>query len=148
MSWQTKLAIFWQTCNGLENDPSRYNCYLLAKLRVLQDVCQDLDGLADVGAQTLGVKNCLLSENVSKQPLSIFKQNFVLKTSKLTTLNVGWLFIRVGRERTTSSQTVWAGSAKANGIEPISCLGRVFNFRLGNSVMYAIAWHIQKHVLA
>jgi hypothetical protein len=40
------------------------------------------------------------------------------------------------------------GSAKANGKEPKSCLGRVFNFKLGPFVMYVIAWHIQKHALA
>ncbi len=40
------------------------------------------------------------------------------------------------------------GSAKANGREPKSCLGRVFNFKLGPFVMYVIAWHIQKHALA
>jgi hypothetical protein len=40
-----------------------------------------------------------------------------------------------------------SGSAKANGREPKSCLGRVFNFKLGPLVMYAIAWHIQKHAL-
>ncbi len=34
-------------------------------------------------------------------------------------------------------------SAKANGREPKSCLGRIFNFKLGHFVMYAIAWHIQ-----
>ena len=43
---------------------------------------------------------------------------------------------------------VRAGSAKANGREPKSCLARVFNFKLGHFVMYAIAWHIQKHALA
>ena len=41
-----------------------------------------------------------------------------------------------------------AGSAKANGREPKSCLGRVFNFKLGHFVLYAIAWHIKKHSLA
>jgi hypothetical protein len=40
------------------------------------------------------------------------------------------------------------GSAKGNGREPKSCLGRVFNFKLGPFVMYAMAWHIQKHALA
>ncbi len=40
------------------------------------------------------------------------------------------------------------GSAKANGREPKSCLGRVFNFKLGHFVFYAIAWHIKKHALA
>jgi hypothetical protein len=41
-----------------------------------------------------------------------------------------------------------AGSAKANGREPKSCLGRVFNFKLGHFVLYAITQHIQKHALA
>jgi hypothetical protein len=41
-----------------------------------------------------------------------------------------------------------AGSAKASGREPKSCLGRVFNFKLGLFVTYEIAWHIQKHALA
>jgi len=40
------------------------------------------------------------------------------------------------------------GSEKANGREPKSCLGRVFNFKLGHFVLYAIAQHIQKHALA
>ncbi len=40
------------------------------------------------------------------------------------------------------------GSVKANGREPKSCLGRIFNFKLGHFVMYAIAWHIHKHALA
>ncbi len=40
------------------------------------------------------------------------------------------------------------GSAKANGRKPKSCLGQVFNFKLGHFVMYAMAWYIQKHVLA
>jgi len=40
------------------------------------------------------------------------------------------------------------GSTKANGREPKSCLGRVFNSKLGHFAMYAIAWHIQKHALA
>jgi hypothetical protein len=35
------------------------------------------------------------------------------------------------------------GSAKANGREPKSCLGRVFNFMLGCFVMCTIAWPIQ-----
>ncbi len=35
-------------------------------------------------------------------------------------------------------------SMKANGREPISCLGQVFNFKLDHFVMYAIARHIQK----
>jgi hypothetical protein len=39
---------------------------------------------------------------------------------------------------------MWSGSAKANGREPKSCLGRVFNFKLGYSIMYAIAQHIQE----
>ncbi len=39
------------------------------------------------------------------------------------------------------------GRTKANGREPKSCLGRVFNFKLGPFVMYVIAWHIQKHAL-
>ncbi len=40
------------------------------------------------------------------------------------------------------------GSTKAIGREPKSCLGQVFNFKLGDFVMYAIAWYIQKHALA
>jgi hypothetical protein len=36
-----------------------------------------------------------------------------------------------------------AGSVKANGREPISCLGRVFIFKLGCFVMCTIAWPIQ-----
>ena len=47
-----------------------------------------------------------------------------------------------------SQETLKAGSAKVNGREPKSCLGRVFNFKLGHFVMYAIAWHMQKHALA
>jgi hypothetical protein len=35
------------------------------------------------------------------------------------------------------------GSAKANGIELRSCLGRVCNFKLSRFVMYSIDWHIQ-----
>jgi hypothetical protein len=35
------------------------------------------------------------------------------------------------------------GSAKANGREPKSCLGRVFNFKLGCFVICTIAWPIQ-----
>ncbi len=35
------------------------------------------------------------------------------------------------------------GSAKANGREPKSCLGRVFNFKLGCFVMCVIAWPTQ-----
>ncbi len=37
------------------------------------------------------------------------------------------------------------GSAKANGGESKSCLGRVFNFKLDWFVMYAIEQHIQAH---
>jgi hypothetical protein len=42
---------------------------------------------------------------------------------------------------------VFAGSrsAKANGRDPISCLGRVFNFKLDCFVMCAIERHIQAH---
>ncbi len=40
-----------------------------------------------------------------------------------------------------------AGSVKAYGREPKSGLGRVFNFKLGHFVMYAMAWYIHKHVL-
>jgi len=40
------------------------------------------------------------------------------------------------------------GSAKANGREPKNSLGRVFNFKLGHFVTYAMAWHIQKQALA
>ena len=40
------------------------------------------------------------------------------------------------------------GSAKANGREPKSCLGQVFNFKLGHFVMYAMVLYIQKHALA
>jgi hypothetical protein len=36
-----------------------------------------------------------------------------------------------------------SGSAKANGREPKSCLGWVFNFKLGYFVMHAITRHIQ-----
>jgi hypothetical protein len=36
-----------------------------------------------------------------------------------------------------------SGSAKANWREPKSCLGQVFNCKLGYFVMYAIAQHIQ-----
>ncbi len=37
-----------------------------------------------------------------------------------------------------------AGSAKANGREdPRSGLGRIFNFKFGRFVTYAIAWYIQ-----
>ncbi len=35
------------------------------------------------------------------------------------------------------------GSVKANGSEPKSCLGRVFNFKLGHFVMCTKAWPIQ-----
>ncbi len=51
---------------------------------------------------------------------------------------------------TPESQTlnVITGSAKANGREPKSCLGWVFNFKLGHFAMYAIAHHIQKLALA
>ncbi len=41
------------------------------------------------------------------------------------------------------SKSALLGSTKANGRELKSCLGRVFNFRLGCFVMYATAWHIQ-----
>ncbi len=36
-----------------------------------------------------------------------------------------------GREHTASTHSVLAGSAKANGREPKTCLGRVFNYKLG-----------------
>ena len=35
------------------------------------------------------------------------------------------------------------GSVKANGKEPKSFLGQVFNFKLGCFVMYTIVWPIQ-----
>jgi hypothetical protein len=35
------------------------------------------------------------------------------------------------------------GSAKANGIELRSCLGRVCNFKFSRFVVYSIDWHIQ-----
>ncbi len=44
--------------------------------------------------------------------------------------------------------SIGPGSGKANGREPKSCLGRVFNFKLGHFFKYAISWHIQKHALA
>jgi hypothetical protein len=47
-----------------------------------------------------------------------------------------------------AGKSTLAGSAKANGREPKSCLGRVFNFESGHFAMYAIAWHIQKQALA
>jgi hypothetical protein len=37
----------------------------------------------------------------------------------------------------------WAGSAKANGREPKSCLGRVFNFKLDCFVVYNCMAYIQ-----
>ncbi len=43
--------------------------------------------------------------------------------------------------------TLSTGSTKANRREPKSCLGRVFNFKLGHFVMYATARHIQKYAL-
>jgi hypothetical protein len=45
----------------------------------------------------------------------------------------------------TPTKKAPAGSTKANRREPKSCLGRV---KLGHFVIYAIAWHIQKHALA
>jgi hypothetical protein len=36
-----------------------------------------------------------------------------------------------------------SGRAKANGREPKSCLGRVFNFKLGCFDMWSIAWYRQ-----
>ena len=39
----------------------------------------------------------------------------------------------------TYSRKVQMGSTKANGREPKSCLGRVFNFKLGCFVMCTIA---------
>ncbi len=41
-----------------------------------------------------------------------------------------------------SNNCVEVGRAKANGREPNSCLGLVFNFKFGRYVMYAIALHI------
>ncbi len=35
------------------------------------------------------------------------------------------------------------GSSKAHGREPKSCLGRVFNIKLGHFAVYALAQHIQ-----
>ncbi len=46
-----------------------------------------------------------------------------------------------------SWETLKAGSANVNGREPKNCLGRVFNFKLGHFVMYAIAWHMLKNAL-
>jgi hypothetical protein len=43
--------------------------------------------------------------------------------------------------------TLGTGSTKANGREPKSCFGWVFNFKLGRFVMYATARHIQKYAL-
>jgi hypothetical protein len=40
------------------------------------------------------------------------------------------------------------GSAKDNGKDPKSCMGQVFNFKLGHFVMYAMVLYIQKHALA
>ncbi len=40
-------------------------------------------------------------------------------------------------------QWSYTRSAKANGREHKSCLGRVFNFKLGCFVMCTIGWHIQ-----
>ncbi len=36
-------------------------------------------------------------------------------------------------------------SIKSNGREPKSCLGRVFNFKLGRFAMLAVAWRMQAH---
>jgi hypothetical protein len=41
------------------------------------------------------------------------------------------------------STNTTAGSMKANGREPKSCLGQVFNLKLGCFVMCTIAWSIQ-----
>ncbi len=48
----------------------------------------------------------------------------------------------VDKREAQLSQT---GSSKASGRELKSCLGRVFNFKLGHFVMHAIAWHIQEN---
>jgi hypothetical protein len=45
--------------------------------------------------------------------------------------------------KVVSPNDIMARSAKANGREPKSYLGRVVNFKLSCFVMYAIAWHIQ-----
>ncbi len=49
---------------------------------------------------------------------------------------------------TSLLRQLFSGSAKANGRETKSCLGRVFDFKLGHFVMYATARLIQKHILA
>jgi hypothetical protein len=46
------------------------------------------------------------------------------------------------------SFSIKSGSSKANGWEPKSCMGQVFNFKFGHFVMYASAWLIQKYALA
>ncbi len=45
----------------------------------------------------------------------------------------------------TQSLDVTLGSAKANGREPISCLGWVFSFKKGYFVICAIEQHLQAH---
>jgi hypothetical protein len=76
-----------------------------------------------------------------------------MRTNKATltlTMNDSWhkqkvlLFYFYGQYH--NRECPW--SAKANGREPKSCLGRVFNFNLGHFVLHAIAWHIKKHALA
>ncbi len=63
----------------------------------------------------------------------LFKKNFLSKC--LGSLAVPGEYFEHGM----------AGSVKANGSEPKSCLGRVFNFKLDCFVMYAIERHIQAH---
>ncbi len=50
---------------------------------------------------------------------------------------------RLSAKRPGNKLMVTMGRAKANGREPKSCLGQIFNFKLGHFVIHAIARHVQ-----
>ncbi len=54
-------------------------------------------------------------------------------------------FVHTTRVLLGLAASIEVGCAKANGREPTSYLGRVFNFKLGLFVMHAIAWYIEAH---
>ncbi len=75
----------------------------------------------------------------SKKLLQFVIKNYIVYSFQLSILSdLRSVFLRCD-----NCPIVKLGSSEANRREPKSCLGWVFNFKLGCFVMYAIPWDIQ-----
>ncbi len=108
--------------------------------------------VTNLSLQTLGAisnlrlnNSCLSSETLMYVFFYIF-----FNSSTLCYMAISWLVLRQVSESAIFAEEcdfkrkkVCLGSVKANGREPKSSLGWVFNFKLGHFVMHTMARHIQ-----